>query len=69
MECSICKKNKDLKLGVCFDCANAESIIAEGLDMWGRGIDKKEDPAKTSMDKLKLLIQKGWRYSPQTPNP
>ena len=65
MECSICKKNKDLSLGSCFDCADAESIIAEGLDMWDKGIDGKEDQAKTSMDKLKLLTQKGWKYSPK----
>ena len=65
MECSICKKNKDLRLGVCFVCADAESIIKEGLDMWDKGIDGEEVPAKTSMNKLKLLIQKGWKYSPK----
>ncbi len=47
---------------VCFDCAEAESIIAEGLDMWDKGKNGKEEPAKTAMDKLQLLIEKGWHY-------
>ena len=63
MECKVCKKNKELRMEVCFDCADAESIIAEGLDMWDKGKNGKEEPAKTAMDKLQLLIEKGWIHS------
>jgi hypothetical protein len=63
MECKVCKKNKELRMEVCFDCADAESIIAEGLDMWDKGKNGKEEPAKTAMDKLQLLIQKGWVHN------
>lgn len=63
MECKICKQNKELRMGVCFDCADAETIIAEGLDMWDKGIDGKEEPAKTALEKVQLLLQKGWHYT------
>jgi len=62
MECKACKQKKELRFGVCFDCADAESIISEGLDMWDQGIDGKEEPAKTALEKVQLLIQKGWVY-------
>jgi len=60
--CEVCNKKKDLRIGVCFDCAEAESIISEGLDMYDLGLNKKPIPAKRSMDKLKLLIEKGWKF-------
>lgn len=69
MECKICGRNKDLRLEICFDCADAESIIFEGTDMWDKGVgsDNKSTfkgergiPAKTAMEKLRLLIEKGW---------
>lgn len=63
MECKVCKKDKELRFGVCFDCADAESIISEGLDMWDKGINGTEEPAKTSLQKVELLIQKGWVYN------
>lgn len=49
-------------MGVCFDCADAESIIAEGLDMWDKGKNGTEEPAKRPMEKLQLLIAKGWHW-------
>ena len=63
MECRICKQNRDLRMGACFDCAEAETIIAEGLDMYDKGIDGKEEPAKSAMQKVQLLIQKGWQFT------
>lgn len=60
MECKICKENKELREGVCFSCADAETIIGEGLDMYDNGIDGKKEPAKTALEKVQLLIQKGW---------
>lgn len=61
MECRICKQNRDLRLEVCYACAEAESIITEGLDMYDKGINGSNVPAQTSLEKLQLLIQKGWR--------
>ena len=60
MECKICKNKKELRLGICFDCADAESIIAEGLDMYDKGKNGTDEPAVLAIDKLSLLIQKGW---------
>jgi len=50
---------------VCFDCAEAESIIDEGLDMYDKGKNGTKDPANTSMEKLQLLIEKGWQFGKQ----
>lgn len=44
--CKICKKIQDTRLGVCFDCAECESIIVDGTDMHGKIV------AKTSLEKL-----------------
>lgn len=62
MKCKICGSEKEVRIEVCFDCADAESIIAEGLDMFDKGINGKNEPAKTSMEKVQLLIQKGLHY-------
>ena len=56
MKCRICGKDSDLRLGACFICAEAESIIADGTDMYDKGIDGTEIPAKTPMEKLKLFV-------------
>lgn len=57
--CRICNKEKsanDLRYNVCWDCAEAESIIDEGVNMEDKG------NAKTPMDKLRMLIQYGWSH-------
>lgn len=46
-------------MGHCFDCATVESIIADGTDMYEKGIDGSETPCRTAMDKVVLLHQKG----------
>lgn len=62
MTCEICGNKAETRLGACWKCAEAESIIAEGLDMRDKGLGGKNGiPAKTAMEKLKLLIQKGWK--------
>jgi len=48
-------------MGVCFSCADAESIIADGTDMYDQTPKGKDVPATTSLDKLAFLIEKGWR--------
>jgi hypothetical protein len=61
-KCEFCGQQKDLRLGGCFDCANAEAIIDEGLDMYDKGFDGDgiEFAAKTAGEKLKMLINDGW---------
>lgn len=61
MKCKICSSESsqnNLRFGVCWNCAEAESIIGEGLDMDDNGLDGKS--ATYPMDKVKLLIKKGW---------
>jgi hypothetical protein len=41
-ECSICNKKKDLRGGGCFNCAEIQSILIEGVDMYDQSfLDKK----------------------------
>lgn len=62
MNCKCCNKKKELRLGVCFDCANAESIIGTGSDMYDVGVDGTDKPAKSALLKLQMLIKSGWKY-------
>jgi hypothetical protein len=58
MKCIICGKEtsfNSIRLEVCWDCAENESILSEGLD-----IKDKHIQATTPMEKLKVLIWKGW---------
>lgn len=55
MKCKCCNRKKELRLGFCFDCANAESIIEEGTDMWDKPIEKEEDMS-LSMSKVKEIL-------------
>lgn len=55
MKCKCCNREKDLRLGVCFDCANAESILVEGVDMWEKEIPKEEG-LSTALSKLKHIL-------------
>ena len=55
-KCQCCKREEDLRLGFCWDCANAESIIKEGLDMYDKEITKQEGMS-TSMSKLQHILK------------
>ncbi len=57
MSCNICGDPVETRMGACFNCASAESIIAEGLDMWDNGPNEDNLPAKTPMDKLKFIYK------------
>jgi hypothetical protein len=60
-QCKFCGQNKDLRFGGCFDCAEAEAIIDEGLDMKDVGVGGEKDKAATYPgEKLKMLIERGW---------
>ena len=60
--CKICKSESSpnaIRLGVCWRCIEAESIIEGGLDMYDKGLNGDNTPAETSMDKVRLLIARG----------
>ena len=55
--CKCCNQQKDLRLGICYDCADCESIIEEGLNMFD------QEPAKIegyspSMAKLRYILER-----------
>jgi len=61
--CIICGKAKELRMGFCFSCADAQSIIADGVDMY----DDEDHigtqiPASEANARLKKLIENGWSY-------
>lgn len=56
MKCKCCNREQDLRLGVCFDCANAESILVEGIDMWDKEIPKIEG-LSTSLSKIQYILK------------
>ena len=60
MKCDVCSKDRELRLGFCWPCAEAQSIIHEGLDMEEVGNGGKTLTAKEATDRLKMLIAKGW---------
>ena len=42
MKCICCDREQELRIGVCFDCMSAESIIVEGKDAWDKEIPRHE---------------------------
>lgn len=70
MKCIVCNRKQELRYKICWDCANAESIIGEGVDNYGKGLfsdnvnsfdGAKGREAVTLLEKIMLLIQKGWQ--------
>ncbi len=55
MECICCKRKKKLRFGFCFDCAEAESIIVDGVDMFDNEIPKVEG-LNTHMSKVHYIL-------------
>jgi hypothetical protein len=55
--CKCCGRNLELRFGVCFDCADAESVIVEGVDMWDKEIPKIEGLSK-SLSKVQYILKK-----------
>jgi hypothetical protein len=56
MKCKCCDREEDLRLGVCFDCANAESIIVEGVDMWDNEVPK-QDGLSIGLSKVQHILR------------
>ena len=55
-QCKCCKREKDLRMGYCFDCVEAESIIQTGLDMYDDEIQKVDGLTK-GMSKLQHILK------------
>ena len=56
MKCRCCNREQELRLGFCFDCANAESIMVEGVDMYDKKI-LKEEGLSFALTKLKHILK------------
>lgn len=58
--CKMCNKEEDLRFGWCFDCAEAQTILGTGKDMYEKGDGGTELPTKEVNARLKMLVDKGW---------
>jgi len=56
-QCICCGRTQDLRLGSCWDCAEAESVIEDGTDMRNVAPQKIEG-LSTSMSKLQYILRK-----------
>ena len=60
--CEMCGKSRDLRMGWCWDCATAQNIIHIGQDMHGDDDPNAfKMPVKEVNERLKMLIEKGWK--------
>ena len=55
MTCKICGRNDDTRFGVCFECANFESLIYDKLDMYDKPVEKKIEGSE-SLNILKAIL-------------
>ena len=56
-ECKFCKQVADTRMGFCFDCVEAESVIQTGLDMFDCEIEQVDGLSK-GMSKLQYILKK-----------
>lgn len=56
-QCKCCKREKELRMGYCFDCVDSESIIVNDIDMWDEEVPQKED-LTNGMSKLQHILKK-----------
>lgn len=56
-QCKCCEREKELRFGFCFDCAECESVIETNLDMWDNEITKVEG-FSDGMSKLFYILKK-----------
>lgn len=67
-QCKCCGKIEDLRMGACWDCAESESVIAEGLDMYDQEIPKV-DGMSSAMSKLQYILKKYITINPSLLTP
>lgn len=62
-KCPCCGRMKDTREGFCWDCADAESIIGDGIDMYENEMPDKDRLPGNSLwlNRVKFLIVKGWK--------
>jgi len=65
MKCKCCNREKELRMGFCFDCVESESVIQDGIDMYDAEIPKKEG-LTVGMSKLQYILQKYVKQSKQS---
>lgn len=58
MKCVCCFREQELRIGVCFDCMNAESIILEGKDAWDKEVPRYEFVVEGETIKLTSSLSK-----------
>jgi hypothetical protein len=56
-ECKCCGRTQDTRMGFCFDCAEAESVIVDGTDMYDKPIEKQEG-LSTALSKVQYILKK-----------
>lgn len=57
MKCKCCNREGELRMGFCWDCVEAESVIVEGVDMYDKEIPTVEGLTK-GMSKLQYILKK-----------
>ena len=56
MKCKCCNREKELRFSICFDCAEVESIIEEGVDMYDKEIPQVNGLSK-SLSKVQHILK------------
>lgn len=67
-QCKCCGRNEELRMGFCFDCAGAESVIANGTDMWDNEPPRIEGMS-THMSKLQFILKNYINIPSELQNP
>jgi hypothetical protein len=57
MKCKCCNREKELRMGFCFNCVESESVIVEGVNMYDEEIPQVEGLTK-GMSKLQYILKK-----------
>ena len=56
-KCKCCGQMAELRMGICWDCAECESVIETGEDMYDKPIPKIENYSN-AMSKLQYIIKR-----------
>lgn len=65
-QCICCGRILYLRFGYCFDCADSESVIEDGTDMYDVAIPEIEGLSK-SMSKLQYILRKYMKITTTPP--
>ena len=58
-KCKICDREEETRMGGCWECVEAEAIIAAGHGFDDKPIERIKGYSE-SMAKVKALLNKGW---------